>query len=81
MSPREEVTRIVGAMAADVLERLCCAREDLQAARELIVDQLAREKPVGLATSRSGLDQVAQIARAAIRDSEILYKRDALRLR
>ena len=68
----------LGCAAASQL-RNHLTRDDLQAARELIVDQLARENPLVARYLTIALDHVAQIARAVIRDSEILYKRVALR--
>ena len=68
----------LGCAAASKL-RNHLTRDDLQAARQLIVDQLARENPLVARYLTIALDHVAQIARAVIRDSEILYKRDALR--
>ena len=68
----------LGCAAASQL-RNHLTREDLQAARELILDQLAREKPLVARDLKIPLDQVAQVARAVVRDSEIRYKRDALR--
>ena len=68
----------LGCAAASQL-RNHLTREDLRAASELIVEQLARENPLVAGYLTIALDQVAQIARAVIRDSEILYKRDALR--
>ena len=70
----------LGCAAASQL-RNHLTRDDLAAARRLIVDHLGSEKPHVARYLTNAFDEDARIARAALRDSAILYKRDVLRVR
>jgi hypothetical protein len=65
--------------AAAARLRNCLTREDLHAARELIVDELTSEKPHVARYLKKALDYDRTIDRAVFHDRAIRLKRDALR--
>jgi hypothetical protein len=67
-----------GCAAASQL-RNYLTRDDLEAARRLIEDDLSSEKPNVARYLTNAFDEDARIARVVLRDGAILYKRDALR--
>jgi len=68
----------LGCAAASQL-RNHLTRDDLEAACRLIVDHLTSENPHVARYLTNAFDEDARIARAVLRDSAILHKRDALR--